>query len=200
LIRGLPEDTSKDELRTLGAAAASAGGLAMFHAEGLTPESPGARSRAADRLLPHRKVTREILETVAGRFSAPEGTPLDAVCLGTPHYSLAELRRLAELLGQAPGALRIPIIVTLSRATLAQAATEGLDAALEARGVTLVTDTCTYYGSVISVRGGAVMTDSAKWAWYGGGNLGVRPVLAGLEACVASALVGCVSGPMVHLP
>jgi predicted aconitase len=34
------------------------------------------------------------------------------------------------------------------------------------------------------------MTNSAKWAFYAPGNLGVEVAFGGLEACVASAAAG----------
>jgi len=37
---------------------------------------------------------------------------------------------------------------------------------------------------------GAVMTDSAKWAWYAPANVGVDVVIGGLEDCVRSAVAG----------
>ena len=38
-IVGLPHDANEDQLKALGAAAASAGAVAMFHAVGVTPEA-----------------------------------------------------------------------------------------------------------------------------------------------------------------
>ena len=40
VIEGLPPDTTEDQLKALGAAAASSGGVALFHAIGVTPEAP----------------------------------------------------------------------------------------------------------------------------------------------------------------
>jgi len=40
VIDGLPPDTTEDQLKALGAAAASSGSVALFHAVGLTPEAP----------------------------------------------------------------------------------------------------------------------------------------------------------------
>ena len=39
-IVGLPADADEDNLKALGAAAASSGAVALFHAVGLTPEAP----------------------------------------------------------------------------------------------------------------------------------------------------------------
>jgi predicted aconitase len=40
VITGLLPDTTEDQLKALGAAAASSGGVALFHAVGVTPEAP----------------------------------------------------------------------------------------------------------------------------------------------------------------
>ena len=64
--------------------------------------------------------------------------------------------------------------------------------ALERFGATIVTDTCTYITPIMEEVTGRVMTNSAKWAFYAPSNLGVAVVLAGLEACVASAVSGAV--------
>jgi predicted aconitase len=39
---------------------------------------------------------------------------------------------------------------------------------------------------------GAVMTDSAKWAWYAPGNLGYEVVFGTTEECLRSAASGAV--------
>jgi hypothetical protein len=61
---------------------------------------------------------------------------------------------------------------------------------LERAGVRIVTDTCTYLSPLLGSAKGPVMTDSAKWAWYGPMNLGVQVAFGSLEECVRSALDG----------
>ena len=58
-------------------------------------------------------------------------------------------------------------------------------------GVKIVTDTCTYVTTILDGEGTA-MTDSAKWAHYAPGNLGVDVVFASVEECVASAVTGSI--------
>ena len=52
LIRSLPGDSAEHELKALGAAGASSGSLALFHAEGVTPEASEATEHAARMRLP----------------------------------------------------------------------------------------------------------------------------------------------------
>jgi predicted aconitase len=84
----------------------------------------------------------------------------------------------------------MPFYVNTSRDVLAEVEPTGLISVIEAFGATLVTDTCTYITPIMDQVQGRVMTNSAKWAFYAPGNLGVGVVFAGLEACVATAVSG----------
>jgi hypothetical protein len=61
---------------------------------------------------------------------------------------------------------------------------------LEAAGVTVVVDTCTYVTAILSPDWKHMMTNSGKWAHYAPGNLNVSAVLGTLPECVASARAG----------
>jgi predicted aconitase len=110
------------------------------------------------------------------------------VSVGTPHASLAELERLAALLGTDE--LAVPFYVNVGRDVLAESDRRGLSASLGSAGVRIVTDTCTYITPVMEDVDGPVMTDSGKWAWYAPTNIGVDVVIGGLEECVRSAVAG----------
>ncbi len=192
---GLPGDltdggTTEDRLKALGATAASAGGVALFHVIGVTPEAPdldGVLSPGA----PTVSVTVDQLRTARDRLSTAVGDRLDAVSLGTPHFSVAEFSALAaELRDGAPFADRVDVFVSTNRATLAQARDLGYTQALEAAGGRILTDTCTYVTPVLRPEVGTVMTNSGKWAWYAPANLGIDSVLGSLAECVASARAG----------
>jgi hypothetical protein len=57
-------------------------------------------------------------------------------------------------------------------------------------GATVVTDTCTYITPIMGEVEGTVLTNSAKWAYYAPGNLGVGVALGSLTECVSSAVAG----------
>jgi predicted aconitase len=84
----------------------------------------------------------------------------------------------------------VAFYASTSRHVLARIEALGWLASLEAAGVRLVVDTCTYVTSILEDTAGVVMTSSAKWAWYAPGNLGVRVVLGSLRECVESAVEG----------
>lgn len=187
-ITGLPDDTTEDQLKALGAAAASSGSLAMFHAVGVTPEAPTLEA-ATGGLEPALDVTLDLSSLRAARdelSTVQLGAAVGSVSLGAPHCSAAELRRLAGLVRGRT--LVVPVYVNTGRGVLAESA----DAAetLHAAGVTIVTDTCTYITPIIERATTPVVTDSGKWAWYAPGNLGFDVAFATLEECIDSAEAG----------
>lgn len=189
-IVGLPAALQEDDLKALGAAAASSGAVAMFHAVGLTPEA-ATLDDAFQGEPPEETIqltADDLRKAVRGLSTVPDGTQLVAVCLGTPHFSLAEFSRLIPLLnGPAPV---IDVYVNTSRGVLQEIETRGWDARLKSLGVTLVVDTCTYVTAVMRDVSGAVMTNSGKWAYYAPGNIGVDVAFGTLSDCVASARAG----------
>jgi predicted aconitase len=187
-IVGLPP-ADEDRLKALGAAAASSGAVAMFHAVGITPEAPTLET-ATGGVEPDLEATlgpEDLAEARRELTTVAEG-PLGAISLGTPHCSLAEVERIAALVAEAPPV--VPAYVNLGRDTLAEAARRGLDVRLAEAGVTLVSDTCTYITPILHDLAGPVMTDSAKWAWYAPGNLGFDVVFGSTLECVRSAALG----------
>jgi len=188
-IVGLPADTSEDRLKALGAAASSSGSVAMFHAVGLTPEAPTLEAATGGAAVPEIAVTAASLRAARDELeTAKGGDRLSAVCVGTPHASLSQLERLAELLGgEQPS---VALWVNTGREILAEADLRGVSGALERAGVRIVTDTCTYLSPMLGAAKGRVMTDSGKWAWYGPANIGVKVVFGSLEECVRSAFEG----------
>lgn len=184
---GLDRRATEDRLKNLGAAAASSGSVAMFHAVGVTPEAPDVS--AATGGAPYRTGTIGTAEIEMARteLSRPTGR-LGAVSVGTPHMSLGELRELGLLLGDRR--VKVPFYVNTGRDVLDAARGEGLVGALEAAGVTLVTDTCTYITPIMGDVAGDLMTNSGKLAYYAPANLGANVALASLADCVESAIAG----------
>jgi hypothetical protein len=189
-IAGLPATTTEDDLKALGAAAASSGAVALFHAIGLTPEAPTSEAafggRAPERYV--RLAADDLREAARSLSTAAEGASLAAVTLGTPHFSMGEFARLMPMLDGVRSV--VDIWVNTSRSTLEALRERGWEETLRAAGVTLVVDTCTYVTPLMREAEGAVMTNSGKCAYYAPGNLGVSVVFGSLAECVASARAG----------
>jgi predicted aconitase len=198
VITGLPMTMSEDSLKALGATAASTGSTSLFHAVGVTPEAPvlAAVWDKGGRRETIPVAHDEIAAALARLTTVGEGDAIAAVALGTPHFSLAEFARLMPLLDGFEPAAGVDIYVNLARDTDAELDARGWRSRLEAAGVTLVVDTCTYVTAVMRELDGPVMTNSGKWAHYAPGNLGIDVAFGTLAECMASAA----SGRVTRLP
>lgn len=191
VLHGLETSPSEDNWKAFGAAAASSGGVAMFHAVGHTPEAPDLPT-ALQQQSPERvvRLTDAWLEKSRAQLSHVfQGEKLEVVMLGTPHYSLAEFVRLLEFLN-APVHPDVRFYVNTNRYVFAQLQERDLLSRLEALGVILVLDTCTYFTRIIGHPTDAVLTSSAKAAHYAPNALGVKIGIASTAECVQSAIAG----------
>ncbi|MEE4218216.1 MAG: aconitase X catalytic domain-containing protein [Xanthomonadales bacterium] len=190
-IQGGPADTSEDELKSVGAAAASSGAVAMFHMVGVTPEAATLEKAAGGQASDIRTLGRAGFTAVSDRLCRVEpGETVAALCVGTPHFSLQEFRRLAKLMHGRRAAPGVDVLVSTSREIAAQIDQQEWAGSLLGFGVKTVLDTCTYLVRPTLRGKGVVVTNSAKWAHYAPGNTGRRPALMSLERCVRCAEKG----------
>jgi predicted aconitase len=189
-LTGLPAETSEDDLKALGAASASSGAVAMFHAVGITPEATDLAQATGGKggLEECRLDGRSLRHAVSKLCPVEPGEPIAAVCLGTPHFSVTEFRRLANLVSGRRA--ETPFRVSTSREIADTLANEDCFDALDAFGMQLVVDTCTYLAPMKGVGDGVILTNSAKWAHYGPGNLARRAGLMDMARCVRCAEAG----------
>jgi predicted aconitase len=189
-IYGLAPSTHEDDLKGLGAAAASTGAVGLFHAIGLTPEA-ATLDNAFHGAEPEDIVVMDeaaIRDELAMLSTVKTGARLSAVSLGTPHFSLSEFERLLPFL-KGPTA-QIPFIINTNRDTLKSLSERGWDRLLHEFGITLVVDTCVYVTTILTDLTGAVMTNSGKMAYYAPANLGCEIAFGSLAECVTSAQTG----------
>ncbi|WP_219816976.1 aconitase X catalytic domain-containing protein [Arthrobacter sp. GMC3] len=194
LLTGIdPDLVDEDKLKALGATAASSGGVALFHVSGVTPEAIEAAGDPAWAGLPVVAITAQMLRAARDELSsgADLSLPVDAVALGTPHFSLREFEKLSvALAGTEPFHPGCTVWINTSREVLAQAQEAGLVQQAQDLGAKIVVDTCTYITPILGPQERTVMTPSGKWAWYAPMNIGVDVVFGTLEECLASARAG----------
>jgi len=192
VIEGLDAAT-EDQLKALGAVAASSGAVALFHVVGVTPEAPDlatACGGAPDACPAERITADDLTRALAALSPLPAGAPIQAVSLGTPHYSLDQLYALHAGTTGWRAAEGVRVYANVGRDIMRTAETYGLTRDLRSRGVQLVTDTCVYVTAVLDPDVRAMMTDSGKLAHYAPGNLGVDIAFGSLADCLASAAAG----------
>ncbi len=191
VIVGLPPETGEDALKAIGAAGASSGALALFHLVGVTPEAPDLET-AFQGQAPEAtySVTPADLRRAAEGLTTGSGRRIDAVSLGTPHFSLSEMAALVEGLAGRRIDPELRFFVSTSRFLLDLARERGWAQTLETAGIDFIVDTCSYYAPRVRGLSGRVMTNSAKWAYYAPGILGVDVAFGSLADCIESAVAG----------
>jgi len=191
VVEGLAAHPDEDNLKALGAASASSGAVALFHIAGLTPEAPTLEAAFQGRTpLKTVDVTMQTLRQARNELTHASSDRLDMVVLGSPHFSLAEFRRLAPLLEGRQKHPQVKFLVTSSRAMVAAADKARLLEPLRAFGGQLTVDTCILATPMLPPEIQNLMTNSAKFAYYTPGLLNRQMTFGSLEDCVRSAVAG----------
>jgi cis-L-3-hydroxyproline dehydratase len=191
VIDGMTMKPDDDQLKAFGAAAASSGGVALFHMVGVTPEAPTLEDAFHGHPpLETIEITMDALRESRRALTHTDNHRLDMIVLGSPHFSLAEFRRLAPLLEGKHRNPDVKFLVTSSRAMTQLAQKAGFLEPLEAFGAQITVDTCILTSPMLPPEIQNLMTNSAKFAYYAPGLLGKQIVFGSLEDCVNSAVAG----------
>jgi predicted aconitase len=194
VVEGIDVVPAEDQLKALCAATASSGAVALVHLVGVTPEAPTAESAFQNnRPLQTVDVTMELLRQARRELTTATGADggnLDMVVLGSPHFSLAEFKRLAPLLEGKRRRDDVQFLVTSSRLMARLAEDAGYLAPLLQFGGKVTVDTCVLTTPMLRPEIKTLMTNSAKYAYYAPGLLNTKVIFGKLEDCVRSAVEG----------
>jgi len=158
---------SSDELKSLGAALASSGAIALYYVDGL------GRGGAAGEFEDKISVDSFVIEDSKDELSTTNDVP-DLVCLGCPHCSLNEIRVLAHYLSH--GKIQCDLWVCTSYALKAAADRMGYGGLIGDSGGVMVSDTCMVVSPIEDLGFEVIGVDSAKAANYIPGMCGVDVV------------------------
>jgi predicted aconitase len=191
VVSGLEARPSEDQLKSLAAAAASSGSVALFHIAGVTPEAPTVTAAFGGRApLKTIALTMDDLRAARAELTTSISGEVDVVGFGSPHCSVEECRELARLMSGRCAAPGVEVFVTISRAVKQLLDRSGDLAALEAFGAKVTADTCIVVAPLVKLNAKVLMTNSAKYAHYAPGLIGVQSVFGSSADCVASAVTG----------
>jgi len=195
---------NQDNLIALGAALATSGSVALFHAPGHTAEARTVEEAfQGEEPKEVHEVGRKEVRAVHDRLTTIEaGAEIDFVTLGCPHYTLEQLRWAAGWLRERDARVHpgVRLWICTNRQAGQAARWEGIAEAVEAAGGRIVCDTCPVESHMrIStckelglptpqIR--AMATDSCKMARYVGDLIGCRTALRDKEACLQAAVAG----------
>jgi len=163
-----------DQLKALGAAMAATGAVALYHVEGVTPDAQKHRYDISgiETIPVEGKEIREIFTDI----------PVDAVALGCPHCSPAELAEIARLL--AGKVVTKPLYVFASQGVIDKNAR--IVDSIEKTGARVFADTCMVVSPVME-QYASVMVNSGKALAYVPNMCGGKARIGTLADCIAVA-------------
>lgn len=191
VIAGMSVTPDEDQLKAFGAATASSGGVALFHMVGITPEAPTLEAAfQGSKPMQTIEVDMHALRQSRRELTHTDNDELHLVVLGSPHFSLAEYKRLAALVAGKKKHPQVKFLVTSSRAMTQLAERAGFLASVREFGAQVTVDTCILTSPMLPDDIQNLMTNSAKFAYYSPGLLKKRIAFGSLEDCVHSAVAG----------
>jgi predicted aconitase len=191
VIAGMKIIPNEDQLKALGAGAASSGAVALFHMVGITPEAPTIEAAfQGNKPQETSAITMDMLRQARRELTHTDNARLDMVVLGSPHFSLAEFKKLAPLVAGKKKSARVKFLVTSSRAMAQLAQQAGFLEHLQEFGAQLTVDTCILTTPMLPKEIEFLMTNSAKFAYYAPGLLDKKITFGSLADCVNSAIAG----------
>ena len=155
--------SSINDLKSLGAALASSGAVALYHVEHLTPEYKEALEGLEISELEQISIDRADINETREKLSTAGGKP-DLICLGCPHSSIEEIKSIAEKV--AGKELKNQLWVCTSISVKAAADRMGYTEIIEKAGGKLVCDTCMVVAPIEELGFKVIGVDSAKAANY----------------------------------
>lgn len=190
-FEGLADQPSLVKLKHFGAAAASSGGVELYHMPGITPEAASLDAAFGPNAKPspivygavERKRTWERLQNASDR-------KLDFVMLGCPHNSIEQMALIAELLDGKRIHADTELWVHTPRAIRQVADRSGYSEIIEAAGGVVMSDTCPSISRKVPPGTRVIATDSAKQAHYLPAIAKVQGWFGSVEQCVNSAVAG----------
>ncbi|MGI5152620.1 aconitase X [Plantactinospora sp. CA-294935] len=192
VLDGITEVPNLVKLKHFGAAAASSGGVEMYHIPGTTVEA----GSVAEAFGPRRPVQtlrygeRERRQTYQQLNHTARDTDVDLVMIGCPHATLSQIRDVCRLVEGRRVHPDSALWVFTPRAIRQVAEQNGYARILRDAGALLMSDTCPAIGQFLPKGTRVIATDSAKQVHYLPAIMKVQGWFGSTEECVESALTG----------
>jgi predicted aconitase len=192
VITGVSGQPNLVRHKHFGAAAASSGGVELYHVVGITPEAATreiafGRNRPVATIkygLAERRKTYESLNAIGSNEN------VDFVMLGCPHYSIEQLWEVARLLDGKKLNSGVQLWIFTSRSVKSVADTNGYTKTITDAGGLLLTDTCSAISQAVPKGTKVVALDSAKQTHYLPAFMGIEAWFGTTKDCVDAALTG----------
>jgi predicted aconitase len=175
-----------------GAAAASSGGVELYHIVGITPEA-ATREEAFGihkpaEIFKYGKAERQkTYDAINASASDPN---VDYVMLGCPHAALEQIEEVCRLLEGKRISQNANLWIFTSRAVKSEADAHGYSKIITDAGGVLMTDTCSAFAQALPPGTKVAALDSAKQAHYLPAIMGIQAWFGSTADCINAALTG----------
>jgi predicted aconitase len=180
------------ELKHFGAAAATSGGVELYHIPGITPEAPTLDAvfgpAAAGQEIGYGPAERRAV--YADLNSRGTSADVDFVLLGCPHASVDQIWRAARALDGRRLSPGTELWLMVPRALKDVADRSGYTEIIERAGGKVLADSCPAMSRAAPAGTRVFATDSAKQAHYLPAILGIEAWFGTLDECVDAAVTG----------
>ncbi len=156
----IPNIPDNNDLKTLGAALASSGSVALYHMENITPEYKVAKPEDAEDKI---AISSEDILTTREKLTTTD-KEADLICLGCPHASLEEIKKVARIVQGKTIKNKLWICTSIS--VKASADRMGFTQIIEEAGGNVVCDTCMVVAPIEDMGFEVIGVNSAKAANY----------------------------------
>ena len=191
VFNGLDRAPDIARLKHCGAAAASSGGVEMYHIVGYTPEA-GTLNQAFGKKRPLAKLKfgpAERKSAYDNLISATDNS-VDFVMMGCPHYTIEQIWNACKLLEGRQVREGVSLWIFTPRALKSIADKQGLTKIITEAGGHLLSDTCPCISLMFPKGARTAATDSAKHAHYMPAMLGLPTWFGSQRDCIDAAVSG----------
>lgn len=191
VLNGLVAHPNLRKAKHFGAAAATSGGVEMYHLVGMTPEAPTLEAALGGKPpVETWRFGREEMRLAYERLNCATDPQVDFVMLGCPHASIEQIRIVAGLLEGKALSPNTELWMFTPRALKAHANRMGYTKTIEDAGAYLMSDSCPALSRVFPEGVKVAATDSCKQAHYLPATLGFDTWFGSVEDCVNAAVTG----------
>lgn len=180
------------DLKHFGAAAATTGGVELYHIPGITPEAPTLEAAFGPSPVPEAitygpRERRAVYEDLNSQGASDD---VDFILLGCPHASIEQIWRAAKALEGRRLSPGTALWIMAPRALKDVADRSGYTEIIERAGGKILGDSCPAMSRAAPAGTKVFATDSAKQAHYLPAILGIEAWFGTLEECVDAAVTG----------
>jgi predicted aconitase len=179
---------SADEMKSLSAALASSGRVALFYIEEVTPESSSIDYSKIETI----PISSNDVESSYEKLSTFKSGGVDLVTIGCPHASLSEMRKVAGLIKGKKVSDKTKLWIFTSIGTKLMAERFGYLNDIKKAGGEVYTDCCMVVAPIEEFGFKNMVVNSAKAALYGPSVSKIDVVFGTTGKCIDIALKGYV--------